>query len=500
MTHSVEHDASPTPPASLDRPYRVVPAAGADYPPTTDATKPKRGVAPPGRSRLARVARQRTTLDDALSAADVPAGVLQGQRFRPFYAWYRRAMVVSDGLRRPRRAFAVLVIACLAALGAPALAPAATTAPPALQEALDRLVSDGVPGAIALQREGGQEWHTASGVADLTTKRPISATDRFRIGSMTKAYVSTVVLQLVGERRLSLDDSVEHWLPGVVPGGDAITVRQLLNHTSGLYNYTDVPFYMQMLNDPLKTWRPLELVQRAVAQPPLFAPGTSWSYSNTNYILLGLIVAAVDKVPAPLQTASPALEVYRRIVAPLGLWRTSFPLTDPDIRGRHAHGYVIDPPPQWGLPAILDTTRFNPSWAWTAGAIVSTLDDVADFHRALFGGRLLAPDQQRDLETTVAAGAGVDYGLGVLKLQTPCGSAWGHDGAVPSAVSISLTSPDGARQAVLMLTRDINTWTEQIAIDYGSALLTAFCGEATPAAAAAARPLVAALARAQLVR
>jgi D-alanyl-D-alanine carboxypeptidase len=407
-------------------------------------------------------------------------------------------MVVSDGLRWSCRAFAALVIACLAVLGLSAPAPAATAAPPALQQALDKLVSDGIPGTIALERQGGQEWHAASGVADLTTKRPISPSDRFRIGSMTKAFVSTVVLQLAGERRLSLDDTVERWLPGVVPGGDAITVRQLLNHTSGLYNYTDEPFYLQLLRDPLKTWRPLELVQRAVAQPPLFAPGTSWSYSNTNYILLGLIVAAVDRAPASLRTASPALEVYRRIVAPLGLRHTSFPLFDPDIRGRHAHGYVIDPPPEWGLPAILDTTRFSPTWAWTAGAIVSTLDDVADFHRALFGGRLLAPEQQRDLQTTVAAGPDADYGLGVAKLQTPCGPAWGHDGGVPSGVSISLTSPDGARQAVLMVTRDANTWTEQIASDYESALLTAFCGEATPAAA---RSLVASTsATAQLVR
>jgi D-alanyl-D-alanine carboxypeptidase len=407
-------------------------------------------------------------------------------------------MVVSDGLRRPRRAFAILAIACLAALGLAAPADAGTAAPPALQQALDTLVSDGVPGAIALERQDGQEWHAASGVADLATKRPISPTDRFRIGSMTKAYISTVVLQLAGERRLSLDDTVERWLPGVLPGGDAITVRHLLNHTSGLYDYIDGEFYVQLLRDPLRTWRPLELVQRAVAQPPLFAPGTSWSYSNTNYILLGLIVAAVDKAPAPLQTARPALEIYRRIVAPLGLRHTSFPLTDPDIRGRHAHGYAIDLPPELGLPAILDTTRTNPSWAWTAGAIVSTLDDVADFHRALFGGRLLAPDQQRDLETTVAAGPGADYGLGVLELQTPCGPAWGHDGGMPSAVSISLTSPDGARQAGLMVTRDANTWTEQIGIDYGSALLTAFCGEAPPAAAV--RALEATMARAQLVR
>jgi D-alanyl-D-alanine carboxypeptidase len=401
-------------------------------------------------------------------------------------------MVAADGWGRLRLALALGVIACVAALGSASWAQASTAAPPALEQALDKLVSDGVPGAIALERDGGREWHAAAGVADLRTKKAIGADDRFRIGSMTKAFVSTVVLQLVAERRLSLEDSLEHLLPGVVPNGAAITLRELMNHTSGLYDYIDLPFYVQLLRDPLKTWRPLELVRRAVAHPPLFAPGTSWSYSNTNYILLGLIVAAADEAPTPLQVANPALEAYRRIVLPLGLWQTTFPLVDPDVRGPHAHGYVIDPPPEWGLPTILDTTRSSPSWAWTAGAIISTLDDVADFHRALFTGRLLGADQQRELLTTVAAGPNLEYGLGVFKLQTPCGPAWGHDGGTPSAVSISLTSPDGSRQAAMMVTRDANTWTAQIVADYGDAIVTAYCGEALPAAAA--RPLAATMA------
>ena len=388
----------------------------------------------------------------------------------------------QGGVRRIGCALALIVIAWVGALSLPGRAKAATVAQPALQQALDKLVADGVPGAIALRREGAKEWRAASGVADLKTKKPIRATDRFRIGSVTKSFVSTVVLQLVGERRLSLDDSVERWLPGVVPNGGAITVRQLLNHTSGLYNYTDLPFYLQVLREPLRTWRPLQLVQRAVAHPPLFAPGTSWSYSNTNYILLGLIIAATDRVPARLQMAIPAFEVYRRIIAPRRLWRTSFPLTDPDIHGRHAHGYVIDPPPELGLPAILDTTRFNPSWAWTAGAMISTLDDVADFYRALFTGRLLGSDQQRDLESTVPTEAGDEYGLGVVKLQMPCGLAWGHDGGTPSHFNISLTSPDGSRQAAVMLNREANTLTEQMLTDYADAVVTAFCGQAVSAA------------------
>ncbi len=328
---------------------------------------------------------------------------------------------------------ASIVIVCVLGLGLPGWAQASTTAaPPALEQALDRLVTDGVPGAIALQRQGAEEWYAASGVADLKTKEPISATDRFRIGSMTKGFVSTVVLQFAAEQRLSLDDTVQRWLPGVVPNGDAITVRQLMNHTSGLYDYIDVPFYIQLLREPLTTWQPLELVQRAVAHPPLFAPGTSWSYSNTNYILLGLIVAAIDKAPAPLQLASPALEIDRRIVGPLGLSHTSFPLTDPDIHGPHAHGYAIDPLPEWGLPAILDTTRFNPSWAWTAGAIVSTLEDVADFHRALFTGQLLGADQQRELETTVSAEPALTTAWACSRCRRPAAPPGGTTGPRPA--------------------------------------------------------------------
>ncbi len=404
-----------------------------------------------------------------------------------------KPMGVSGGVQRRDWVLALIVVACVAALALPGQAQAAIAGPPALEQALDRLVSDGVPGAIALQRQGRQRSHAASGVADLKTRRPIRATDRFRIGSITKSFVSTVVLQFVGEGRLSLDDSVERWLPGVVPHGDAITVRVLMNHTSGLYDYLDVPFSLQLLYDPLRTVRPLQAVQYAVAHPPLFAPGTRYSYSNTNFILLGLIVAAVDKAPAQLQTASPAFEVYRRIIGPLRLWHTGFPLTDPDIHGPHAHGYLIDLPPELGLPAILDTTRSNPLWAWTAGAIISTLDDVADFHRALFTGALLRPDQQRELQTTVPGDPGEDAGLGVLKIQTPCGPAWGHGGNTLSHASYSLTAPDGSRQAVVMATRGASSWTTQIRADFARAVFTAFCGQAPPPAAA--RLLAATMAR-----
>jgi D-alanyl-D-alanine carboxypeptidase len=162
-------------------------------------------------------------------------------------------MALPAGLRLRRRALAlIVVIGGVAALSLPDRVQAAPAAPPALKQALDKLIADGVPGAFALERRGRRESRAAAGVADLKTMEPISATDRYRIGSVTKPFVSTVVLQFVAEQRLSLEDSVEQWLPGVVPNGDAITVRQLLNHTSGLYDYTDIPFYVQLLKKPLR--------------------------------------------------------------------------------------------------------------------------------------------------------------------------------------------------------------------------------------------------------
>jgi D-alanyl-D-alanine carboxypeptidase len=392
--------------------------------------------------------------------------------------------VLSRCARIHRLAMSCVVVACTAALTAPAAG--AAPAPSPVQQALDTWVADGVPGAIALVRSDGSARHFASGVSDLKTARPIRPSDRFRIGSISKAYTSTVVLQMVAARRLSLEDSVEHWLPGLVPNGRAITVRELMNHTSGIPEYLDIPFFVRLLTDPLHFYTPRELVALAVAKPPTSPPGAAFSYSNTDYILLGLIVAAVDHVATVpgLEIAAAPLEIGRRVIAPLGLRDTSFPIVDPDIRGPHSHGYEIDLPPEIG-PPVLDATRTSPSWAWTAGAIISTLDDVADFHRALFGGRLLRPAQQHQLETTVPAIPGaLDYGLGVFKLQTPCGPAWGHDGSVPGYLTISLTSPDESRQAVVMANRDANTFTEQLFTDGNEVLISAFCGEsvATPTA------------------
>ncbi|MBM7492506.1 D-alanyl-D-alanine carboxypeptidase [Micromonospora luteifusca] len=315
----------------------------------------------------------------------------------------------------------------------------------ALAVALDQLVADGFPGAVAYGRVDGRRWQVAAGVADRVTGARARPDDRFRIASNTKAFVSTVLLQLVGEGRLTLDDPVERWLPGVVRGngndGSTITVRQLLNHTSGIWDPTgERSFWAPYLDD--HDWdrviTPRTVIALAVAHRPDFAPGASWGYSNTNYLLAGLIIEAVTGRDA-------GSEVRRRIVGPLGLTQTSFPVTDPKIHGRHLHGYDL---------TGRDVTTFSPSYDWTAGAMISTAADLARFHRALFGGQLLAPAQQRELETLVATDGGPDgYGLGVQRMTVPCAAGptqvWTTDGGGPGFTSIAVTSLDNSRQLVL---------------------------------------------------
>src|SRR5690349_5332350 len=160
----------------------------------------------------------------------------------------------------------------------------------ALQRSLDRLVAAGAPGGVVLVRDHGRTARLAAGYADTRTHRRMRTSDRFRVGSVTKTFVATAILQLAGDGRLSLDDSVERWLPGEVPGGGAITVRQLLTMTSGIFDYLndgDDTVLRRELADPGMRWTPSDLVAIATAHAPRFAPGTAWSYSNTGYILLG---------------------------------------------------------------------------------------------------------------------------------------------------------------------------------------------------------------------
>jgi D-alanyl-D-alanine carboxypeptidase len=311
-----------------------------------------------------------------------------------------------------------------------------------LQNVLDSLVAAGAAGVLMHYRDEHGRWSGASGVAEIGTGRPVDPDGWFRIGSVTKTFTAAVVLSLVGDGVLRLDDSCERWLPGLVPGGDGIVVRQLLNHTSGLYNYTDdLPEPKQLVLDRYKHWEPQRAIGMATAHDPLFAPGSSWSYSNTNYILLGLLIEAATG-------RSYAEAIRARVLEPLGLQQTIVPRDEVTLPEPHAHGYL----PVDG--ERVDLVEFNASQAWAAGEIVSTAGDLDRFYAALLTGDLLRPTELQALLTTVptdtADGA---YGLGISRVALPGGSMlWGHTGTIFGYLTCSYHSADVTRQVTLSYT------------------------------------------------
>ncbi|MFD0684237.1 serine hydrolase domain-containing protein [Actinomadura fibrosa] len=347
--------------------------------------------------------------------------------------------------------------------------PTATGLDAKVRAAATGLVADGAPGVLIMTRRDGRVAHTAAGVSDTATGRPMDHRLLFRAASVTKSFTSTVVLQLAAEHRLSLDDTVERWLPGLVRGngndGSKITIRRLLAQTSGLNDYTPDP---RVMTDPRRMWEPSELVGIAVEKAPLYAPGTGWNYSNTNYVLAGMIIERASGRTA-------GAEFARRIFRPLGLRHTSYPAqTDftasSAFPGPYVHGYY------GGFGDV--STAISTSSARTSGGIISTVDDLARFHRALFTGRLLPARQMRELTTVRPVnddGVVEDYGLGVARIAFSCGRAWGHDGGFPGYRTWTYTSADGRRQAVITYNTSTLEYDERFRADLAKAADTAFC-------------------------
>ena len=360
----------------------------------------------------------------------------------------------------------LLLAATIAATVVAGSAGAGTTTP--LQQELDALVAAGPPGATLLVRNGASTQHLVSGVGEVATKTPMRATDRFRIASLNKSYTAAVVLQLVGEGKLRLNDNVQRWLPGVVPNGRNITIRQLLDHTSGLFNYEDddravEPYFKGDLGH---YWAPIQLVRIAVSHKPYFAPGKGEHYSSTNYLLVGLIV---EKATG----RSIGTELRDRIFRPLHLKNTFYPTT-PAIPGPHFHGYMVV-----STPGAIDVTGVSPSLSGAAGAIVSTVDDVADFYRALLSGDVVKPRLLKAMKTTHGQKnydiPGQRYGLGLMMMPTSCGVAWGHIGSFPGYHTTAFTSADGRRQVVLATNLDPSAQKPATIARYYKLLDTAYC-------------------------
>jgi D-alanyl-D-alanine carboxypeptidase len=330
-----------------------------------------------------------------------------------------------------------------------------------LQHDLDAITATGVPGVLAEVRTGDRQLRGTSGVADLDSRQPLNGNGFFRIGSNTKTFLSVVVLQLAAEHRLSLDDTVGHWLPGVVHGngndGGTITVRELLQHTSGLHDYTDD--LQAQITSP-EAYRKLEfrqfsrpdLLDIALAHRPDNAPGAAWNYSNTNYILLGMVIEKVTH-------DSWENQVTRRIIIPLGLRHTYAPGTSTRLPRPHATGYLI-----FDKNTRIDTTAENMSWADSAGALISTAADLTRFWSAIGRGALLGPAQTREMRQTVPATGGDSasvpgsrYGLGIFFIPLSCGGGyWSHEGDVPGYNTIGAVSSDGRTTVALSINSNVD--------------------------------------------
>lgn len=335
-----------------------------------------------------------------------------------------------------RRALLVSTIASSAAvtIGAGVSArqtPIAVPDDAALRAIVDNFVATtDTPGAMAAVWSGdGIPWLYAAGVSDIETQTPLSTSDAVRIASNTKTFVATVVLQLVDEGMLSLDDVVSTWIPDV-PNGDIATIRNLLGMTSGIFNWFEEPgIEAAWVADPLIPWTPEEAIDIAREHPPYFAPGEGFHYTETNYFLLGLIAEAVTG------TSINDL-ITDRLLTPNGLTRTSFPTT-PDMPKPFSRGYL----PDEAGGAMIDFTSSNPDFPWTAGAMISTLEDMLAWARLLANGDLISPDMQAQrLELTVLATDPylVGYGLGIFSMA----GYWGHNGGINGYSTFMVHNPE----------------------------------------------------------
>ncbi|CAM5246385.1 D-alanyl-D-alanine carboxypeptidase [Streptomyces spiroverticillatus] len=374
--------------------------------------------------------------------------------------------------RAPRTAlFAAVTAAALAATVVPAHAQDHAPDPHAgTRAAVDALVRDGAPGVVARSEGpgGSRAWTNTAGVGNLTTGRERDAGDRFRIGSLTKTFTATVVLQLEAEGRLSLDDRVEKWLPGVVRGnghdGSRITLRQLLQHTSGIYNYTSDPtFVSEHMSEGFLAHRydslpARALVRVAMKHAPDFEPGAKWQYSNTNYILAGMII---EKATG----RSYESEITRRILRPLALRATSVPHDEVRLGRPSSRAYTTfgkDP----ATAKKYDVTELNPTLAGAAGGMISSTADLNRFYRSLLTGKLLPKRQLTEMKTTVPVHPqrpDLSYGLGIFKEVQSCGKAvWGHTGGIHGSTTHAVTGEDGRTSVALHLNGDWSGDTDTV--------------------------------------
>ncbi|MFB7783524.1 serine hydrolase domain-containing protein [Streptomyces vinaceus] len=313
-----------------------------------------------------------------------------------------------------------------------------------------------VPGVtVGLWAPGKGSYVRTFGVADKATRAPMATDLHVRIGSETKTFTVTALLQLVDQKRIGLDDPIGKYVQGV-PNGERITLRQLAGMRSGLFNYSmDEGFIKKLQADPELSFTPKQLLGYSFQHPVQFPPGARFDYSNTNLILLGLVVEKV--------TGRPLHEVITRdVLAPAGLRHTVFP-TSPALPDPYAHGYTD----QTASGKIEDSTHWNPSWAWAAGEMVSDLQDLRSWAQTLATGKLLTPATQAErLKTTPMNLPGDGYGLGIFNVQ-----GWiGHNGSIPGYEVLPVYLPPARATMVILLNTDVQYGNQEPSTLFGQAV------------------------------
>ncbi|MFF7446370.1 MULTISPECIES: serine hydrolase [unclassified Streptomyces] len=346
-----------------------------------------------------------------------------------------------------------------------------------LRGVLRTAVRQGAPGAMARIDDRGTVHRLVTGVADRGTRRAISTRDRFRIGSVTKTFTAVVLLQLVDEKKLKLDAPVNRYLPGLLPD-DRITVRHVLSHRSGLYDYSNDMFArsvqgFEAVRTKVFTYR--QLVARSLRHARTNQPGAAYVYSNTNFVVAGMLIEK-------LTGHSVGTAYQSRIIEPLGLRDTLYAHPATTIPGRHARGYLT---PDTAGAALIDATRQTTSWAQSAGALLSTTGDLNTFLSALLGGELTSAASLTQMQRWWKVNSTTAYGLGLRRRTLSCGvSVYGHTGAVQGYYTYAFTSKDG-RRSLSALANASNNGT--VLNTLAGTLESAFCGRRGTAVRGSAR-------------
>ena len=315
-----------------------------------------------------------------------------------------------------------------------------------LQTALGNArTSQGAKGVSAVVIATNGIWQGTSGLSDATNTNGVQPQMRFSIGSITKTFTAALIMQLAEEGKLSVDDPLSTWLPDYPNITNTITIRQLLSHTSGVYNFTENPAYWPMVSETNQIYTPQDTL--ALVQAPDFLPGQGFHYSNTGFILLGLIAESATHAPV-------ASEIRRRFLDPLEL-RTVYMEGAEPASGQRAHGF------SYNYTNHLEDISARAWWveypvAWAAGAMTSTSYEVAQWVGALYGGRVLQPTSIEQMTncTTLSISSGLPYGLGTMRFSTARGDFWGHRGRITGYAALAAYSPSRKTTVAVLVNQD----------------------------------------------